>query len=567
MDKLKEYFQKVLEKINNFKNLEFYNKYKVFILSAIVGILTLIFLLTFVVFSGEKEKNYTPLFTDLSPQAVEEVVKELSKEHVPFKVSKDSKTIEVPKDQVYRLRITLLSKGIPSTGEIDFSIFKEPQYGMSKYQMDILYKKALKNEIEKTISALTPVESAKVNIVFPEDSVFWEEGQEAKASVVLKLYPGATLTKDQVRGIINLLEKSVKDLKKENISIVDQYGRDLTEYIEETPTDLTEKKLKIKRKIERELEEKVRRMLSKIYGPDRVSVKVSADVDFSKEEVKEHYYDQDKSAVVSEKRSKENESVAIQGGIPGTASNVPPAPGRNFFIGSQLGNGYPKNKKKSETITNYNNGEVVKKIILDSPKIKRLSVAVAVSGKYINQNGTIKYIPLTEEEIFSIKKLVRSAIGYSKERGDNITVVSLPFNIAKSKFVVQKTTSIIPLPNIPLNTIIALLIPAILLLLLLIASILYIKRKMQAKKQKEQLALLQKKKALEEKAKEIQNVLKEAEAENITVSDLENLIPGFDISRLRNKYELVEKVSKHVSELVKKDPKRAAEVIRKWLNS
>ncbi len=577
-----------LQNIDKEKARSFFEKHKHLIIGGIAGFVIFVALLfyVFVSFPSEKE-NFAPLFTNLNPAAVEEVVKELSKEGISFKVSSDGKVIYVPKELVYSTRIALASKGIPSSGRIGFDLFKEPKFGMSKYQMRILYQQALANELAKSIETLSPVKSAKVIVSFPEETSFLSN-EEPRASAIVELYPGEKLTKEQIKGIINLLVKSIKNLKPENVSVVDQFGNDLSEEVlDVSSSDEVEKNLKIKRKVEREIESKVMAMLAKVYGASRVSVKANVDLDFTREEVEEHTYDPDKSAIVSEKREKEISSTSsVLGGIPGTASNLPPPVGRDFEVAGELGSGGKGKVEKKKSIVNYNTGEVKRKRILNSPTIKRLTVSVLVSGKYVVKNGKLKYVPLTEDELQEIDRAVKTAVGYNPSRGDIVTVASLPFeSVAESTQVkvTEKVTISVPVKTlseklgIPQWVILA-AIGLLLLLLIIIGSIILKRRKEKAiaTKSIEEFLSTQLPAGVPVEPEEgIESFLEKADTEKVpvTLSELAKLVPGLKIEDLKYEPESVKvdktlnAILKHIETKVKEDPKKAAEIIRRWLNS
>ena len=577
-----------LQNIDKEKVRSFFEKHKHLVIGGIAGFAIFVALLFYVfVSSPAKEEKFAPLFTNLNPTAVEEVVKELSKEGISFKVSSDGKVIYVPKEVVYSTRIALASKGIPSSGKISFDLFKEPKFGMSKYQMKILYQQAIANELAKSIETLSPVKSAKVIVSFPEETSFLSN-EEPRASAVLELYPGEKLTKEQIKGIVNLLVKSIKNLKPENVSVVDQFGNDLSEEIFDTSSsDEVERNLKIKRKIEKVIESKVMAMLAKVYGASRVSVKANVDLDFTREEVEEHVYDPDRSAIVSEKREKEVSSTSSAlGGIPGTTSNLPPPVGRDFEVAGELGSGRKGKVEKKKTIVNYNTGEVRRKRILDSPTVKRLTISVLVSGKYVVKDGKLKYIPLTEDELQEIDRAVKTAVGYRSDRGDIVTVASLPFeSVAESTQVkVAKEIKI----SAPVETIskklgvpkwlVLVAIGVTLILLVLLGSLVLKKRREKAIAEKsiEEFLTTQIPAVHPEEHEEgIDEFLEKLDMEKapITLAELVKLVPGLKIEDLKYQPESVKvdktlsAILKHIEVKVKEDPKKAAEIIRKWLNS
>jgi len=328
-------------------------------------------------------------------------------------------------------------------------------------------------------------------------------------------------------------------------------------------------------------------MLAKVYGASRVSVKANVDLDFTREEVEEHVYDPDRSAIVSEKREKEVSSTSSAlGGIPGTTSNLPPPVGRDFEVAGELGPGGKGKVEKKKTVVNYNTGEVRRKRILDSPTIKRLTVSVLVSGKYVVKNEKLKYIPLTEDELQEIDRAVKTAVGYRPDRGDIVTVASLPFeSVAESTQVkIAKEIKI----SAPVETIsrklgipkwlVLVAIGVILILLVLLGSLILKKRRERAITEKsieEFLTTQIPAEHPEEHEEGIDEFLEKLDMEKvpITLAELVKLVPGLRIEDLKYQPESVKvdrtlnAILKHIEAKVKEDPRKAAEIIRRWLNS
>ena len=71
---------------------------------------------------------------------------------------------------------------------------------------------------------LSEVESARVHITFPRDSVFLESQQPGKASIIVRLRPGAYLSKQNVAAITNLAASAVEGLAPEAVSVIDGQG-------------------------------------------------------------------------------------------------------------------------------------------------------------------------------------------------------------------------------------------------------------------------------------------------------------------------------------------------------
>lgn len=383
----------------------------------VVGIPTLALVLLILIATLATKPSYTTLYAGLSQEDMSAIMAELDKEGVSYKVGQDGRSILVPESQARDIRLKLAAKGIPSKGIVGYEVFDKNNIGVSDFQNQVNFKRAVEGELARTILRMEGVEDVRVNIGMPQKSIFVREEEEPTASVFIKLKPGHELTPEQVKAIRNLVSASVPKLKPQRVVVVDNLGRDLTALLDEEET-ISNKELKLKLEFERRLEKEIQKALEDVLGPGSVRVKVSADLDFTKREQKEEVYDPDMTAIVSQQKKKERTMGGGMGGVPGAQANIPP--GTGAVVGTEQ-----VITEKSETITNY---EVSKKEVYTVDpfvKVKRLSVGVVV-------DANIKNID-TEK----IKRIVTASAGINQQRGDIITVEAIPFQ--RSTF--EKTTT------------------------------------------------------------------------------------------------------------------------------
>jgi flagellar M-ring protein FliF len=259
-----------------------------------------------------------------------------------------------------------------------------------------------------------------VHLAIPQKSLFAREREEPTASVLLKLVKGRTLSHSQVQGIVHFVSSSVEGLNPKNVSIIDDSGELLTQKADDI-VGLSSSQLEYQHKYEKMLETKVMDMLEPVAGKGKVKVKVSANIDFSRIEKTEERFDPDSQVIRSEQKNTEKSAPAGTGGVPGVASNIP---GRATQIISSQG----QSEKKNETI-NYEISKVTSHVISPSGEIKRLSAAVIVDGTYAAQSGSKekKYTPRSAEDIKYYEEIVKNAIGYIADRGDEVKVTNIPF--------------------------------------------------------------------------------------------------------------------------------------------
>ncbi|WP_456425944.1 flagellar basal-body MS-ring/collar protein FliF [Desulfurobacterium sp.] len=435
-EEIKNKFSEVVSKYANIKGL-----------AILIGSLALISFLSIAVVKIASNVDYAVLYTHLSPDDAGNILTVLQEEHIPYKVEGNGSIILVPKDKVYDVRLKLAAKGLPSGKIVGFEIFDEPKLGITQFQEHIEYLRALEGELEKTIQQIDAVWSDKVNIALPKESVFVRETEEPKASVILRLWPGKDLTKEQVKAIVFLVSHAVPGLKPQNVTVVDNRGRVLSDMLEEDNTTDSNKELAIKKELERDIERKVESILSKALGSNRVIARATVEIETGKLEKQSEIYDPDMTAVVSERKIQESEKGVEEkpSGVPGSGTNVPP-------VISNGGNGTVKSsREKKDVTTNYDVSKTVEKTVAPIFIVKRISVGVLIDGRYKKVKGKDgkekeEFFPRTPEELKTYENLVKSVIGYDEKRGDKVTVVSVPFEVPppEENIVTGKVFPVIP---------------------------------------------------------------------------------------------------------------------------
>ncbi|HPC47087.1 MAG TPA: flagellar basal-body MS-ring/collar protein FliF, partial [Deltaproteobacteria bacterium] len=202
--------------------------------------------------------TYQYLFTGLSEQDASLVVQHLKDSRIPYRLSKGGSAVMIPEKLVYETRLSLAAQGIPKGGVgRGFSLFDETSFSSSEFVQKINYQRALQDELANTIMSLEEVDFARVHIAMPKESIFIEDEKPAKASIVIKTRPGMHMGPSKVQGIVYLVEKSVRGLDPENISIVDIRGRVLYEGKKDSESvALASDRLEFKKAVEVQLQER-----------------------------------------------------------------------------------------------------------------------------------------------------------------------------------------------------------------------------------------------------------------------------------------------------------------------
>lgn len=389
-------------------------------LAVIAAIVTLIIV-------SPKEEPYAILYSGLTPEEASSIVEELKAENIPYRPSPDLSTIYVPRNKVLDLRLQMATKGLGLGAGVGYEIFDEKKFGVTEFQQKVNLLRARQGELTRTINKMDEVKLTRVHLSIPERTVFVEEEEKPRASVMLVLDRGKRLTKNQVRGIVHLISSSVENLEPENITIVDNHGNILSEEVEGAYGALTAIQMDIQRQTEADLERKIKSILAPIVGPDRVIARISAQLDFTRMEERKEDYDPERTALRSEQISSEKYEggTQIPTGVPGIRGNIPPDQ-----IPPVTPGGKTKYSKEKETL-NYEITKTTSLTVKPIGDIKRLTVAVLVDGTYEWTEGEEGeeervYIPRTEEELVGFDSLVKNAVGYQKARGDEVKVQSFP---------------------------------------------------------------------------------------------------------------------------------------------
>lgn len=371
-------------------------------------------LLIGLVFLGQWFTNskYKPLFSDLPADQASGVIDQLEEQKIPYKVAGDGDTILVPEDVLYKTRLQLAGSGVLEGSDKGFELFDETQLGATDFERRLNYQRALQEELRRTISSLEEVENARVHLVLPEESLFVEEELPASASIVLDLKPLAELKPEQVKGIIYLVSASVENLPPENVNIIDNSGKILSEGIvekQDAQAGLVDgKQAEMKRAFEKDLEERVGKMLEKIMGPGKAVVMITADLNFDQSQVTRIDYGDDGVVKSEELIEKSSVSSGDAGGVPGSTNNI-------GTYGTTQG-GSQSSQTENQQTRNYEIDEIKETTVVAPGRLERLSTAVAVDGD------------LSAVDVDQIQGIVSAAIGYQPERGDQINVVSRSFD-------------------------------------------------------------------------------------------------------------------------------------------
>jgi len=366
--------------------------------------------------------DYKPLVTGMEPTDAQALATKLAAKNIRYQISADGKTVSVPSDKIDSSRMEVASDGMPRSGRLGFELFDKLNWGQTEFDEKVNYQRALEGELERSIQTLKDVESARVHLVMPTESVFLERTRAAKASVVLQLRSGHLPEETQL-SIARLISGAVDNLEPENVTVIDA---DTNQPL----GGLRHDAVAGDGSLEQALATRLIQTLEPVVGAQHVRASVNVEYDPSSSEENQESYDPKSAVAVSAQRSEEQVGGALTGGVPGTSSNVPTGnaaakPAEDAGDGTQI--------SKSENDT-YAVNKLVRHTLQPAGRIRKVSAALlvddAVEVKQENGKQTETRRKRTADELKQIEDLAKAAIGVDAERGDILAVQNLSFQQA-----------------------------------------------------------------------------------------------------------------------------------------
>lgn len=389
--------------------------------------------------------DYKPLVTGMEMSDAQALGAQLAAKNIQYQISADGKTVSVPSDKVDSSRMELATDGMPRSGRLGFELFDKMNWGQTEFDEKVNYQRALEGELERSIQTLRDVDSVRVHLVLPTDSVFVDRERKAKASVILKPR-GSRLSDETQLAIARLVAGAVDKLSPEDVTVVDA----------DTNRPLggpRRNSFSADGGLEQELSAQLVQTLEPVVGPQHVRARVNVEYDPSTTEENDETYDPKSAVAVSEQKSEEQVGGALTGGVPGTSSNVPGGssdakPGTANGTTKAAGDNGDKTAadnrtrvvvdggdgtqiSKSESNT-YAVNKVVRHTLQPAGRIRRITAALLVDDalevKQENGKRQENRRKRTPEELKQIEDLAKAAIGVDATRGDILTVQNLSFD-------------------------------------------------------------------------------------------------------------------------------------------
>ncbi|MBR0564533.1 flagellar M-ring protein FliF [Azoarcus sp. L1K30] len=383
--------------------------------------------------------DYAVLFSNLEERDGGQVIAALQQQNVPYRMSADGRSILVSQAQVHDVRLRLAAEGLPKGGMVGFELMDTQKLGVSQFNEQINYQRALEGELSRTVQSIASVLSARVHLAMPKQTAFLRDDQKPTASVMVKLRAGRVLDATQIAGIVHLVSSSVPRMSESGVSIINQNGELLT--MQSDPlrrAGLDPTQLEYVHEVEASFIRRIETIVEPLVGKGNFRAQVTADVDFNQVEQTAETYKPNPSpdqAIRSQQTTEQIGRDLSPQGVPGALSNQPPVPATAPITTPAVGGqataaGQTPTNTNRSAVLNYELDRTVQHIKQSLGQVKRLSVAVVVNHRSTTlPNGETQVIPPTEDDINRITNLVREAVGYNQARGDTLNVASSPFAI------------------------------------------------------------------------------------------------------------------------------------------
>lgn len=381
--------------------------------------------------------DYRLLYSNINDKDAGAIVEQLVQQHIPYRFDEAMGAIMVPEDRVYETRLKLAQLGLPQGGVQGFELLDKEKFGLSQFNEQINYQRALEGELSRTIEILAPVKQARVHLALPKPSLFVREQKQPSASVTLVLIGGLTPEADQINAITHMVSSAVPGMRASEVTVVDQNGQLLTSGKSQA---VQTSQLKYSREVEADYQQRILAILAPVVGADNVRAQVTAQFDFAEQEQTSERYQPNAKPEQTSVRSRQSSlseqgGKTMAGGVPGALTNQPPMPASAQIETADKSQAdqnkesstktVPYSQRNDETI-NYELDKTLTHTRKTSGLLTRLSVAVVVN--YL-PDAKGQRVEIAAEQLAQLKALAQEAMGYSDSRGDTLNIVNAPFTL------------------------------------------------------------------------------------------------------------------------------------------
>ena len=407
---------------------------------AIIGLLTLAIFI--IAYSWVKEPLYRAVYPGLSESDRQAAFEALSGAAFGAKIDSKTGELKVPDGRYHEARIFLAAQGLPqggAMGGID-SLSDDASMTTSQFMEQVRYVSAMEHELGRSVTQISTVKAARVHLASPKQSVFARNRTPAKASVVVTPYPGRLVSASQVEAIVHMIASSIPYLSAEDVVVVDQRGKLLTDANNFASMQLNSVQTEHKQRLEENYRNRIDALLSPVVGTDNVRSEVDVVIDFTETESTYEEFDGNDNGPLARSEILTIDKGASQdaSGVPGATSNTAPATPTAILDGQLVEDieGDGLSMLSSKTTRNYEMDRAVRHVKRRGGIMERISVAVVINQPTAQQTvgedgelvtGDEVAGGFTDLEIERFTNLVKGVVGFDERRGDVVTIVAAKF--------------------------------------------------------------------------------------------------------------------------------------------
>ena len=407
---------------------------------AIIGLLTLAIFI--IAYSWVKEPLYRAVYPGLSESDRQAAFEALSGAAFGAKIDSKTGELKVPDGRYHEARIFLAAQGLPqggAMGGID-SLGDDASMTTSQFMEQVRYVSAMEHELGRSVTQISTVKAARVHLASPKQSVFARNRTPAKASVVVTPYPGRLVSDSQVEAIVHMIASSIPYLSAEDVVVVDQRGKLLTDANNFASMQLNSVQTEHKQRLEENYRNRIDALLSPVVGADNVRSEVDVVIDFTETESTYEEFDGNDNGprARSEILTVDKGASRDASGVPGATSNTAPATPTAILDGQLVEDieGDGLSMLSSKTTRNYEMDRAVRHVKRRGGTMERISVAVVINQptapQTVGEDGELvtgddAADGFTDLELERFTNLVKGVVGFDERRGDVVTIVAAKF--------------------------------------------------------------------------------------------------------------------------------------------
>jgi flagellar M-ring protein FliF len=338
---------------------------------------------------------YGVLFSELRESDAAEITSTLDQMQVPYRLADEGKTILVPDSQVYETRMKLVSQGVPKGGSVGFELFKDSDYGVTEFAQKVNFQRALQGELERTITSLDEVASARVHLTIRRSDLFTQDQESSKASVTLNLRPGKHLDAREVAGVQRLVASAVEGLTPDAVVVLDEKGMVLSGYGTEGQNGaLNTDSLDAQSQLENQLRSRVGDLLHRVLRTDNFTVSVDVSLNYDRvKQVREQLIAQ----------GKDGNGLLTHEKVESSGHSADDTDADHSKVGSTSNN----------REVDYAHGREQEEVDEAPGRIGRISVGVVIPAL------------LSQSEIGKLSDVISAALGLDASRGDKVDIAAI----------------------------------------------------------------------------------------------------------------------------------------------